>query len=56
MNYICMEIIKILVCLHAKQNMLSRVHNIGREGECLTPYTCFKRTASSTESTPPGIN
>ena len=32
-----------------------RVHNINREGECLTAYTCFKHTASSTESTPPGV-
>ena len=36
--------------------LLSRVHNISREGECLTAYTCFKRTASSTKSTPPGVN
>ena len=29
---------------------------ISRKGECLTAYTCFKHTASSTESTPPGVN
>ena len=37
-------------------HMIPRVHNISREGECLTAYTCFKRTALSTESTPPGVN
>ena len=36
--------------------ILPRVHNISREGECLTAYTCFKRTALSTESTPSGVN
>ena len=36
--------------------IIPRVHNISREGECLTAYTCFKRTASSTKSTPPGVN
>ena len=51
----------ILVCmyvysLHIHLYMLTRVHNISREGECLTAYTCFKRTASSTESTPSGEN
>ena len=35
---------------------ISRVHNISREGECLTAYTCFKRSASSTKSTPSGVN
>ena len=34
----------------------SRVHNISREGECLTVHTCFKQTALSTESPPPGVN
>ena len=43
----------ILMCYRL---LTSRVHNISREGECLTAYTCFKRTASSTKSTPPGVN
>ena len=34
----------------------ARVHNISREEECLTAYTCFKCATSSTESTPPGVN
>ena len=29
---------------------------ISRERVCLTAYTCFKLTASSTKSTPPGVN
>ena len=36
--------------------VLPRVHNISREGECLTAYTYFKCNASSTESTPLGVN
>ena len=36
--------------------IISRVHNISREGEFLTAYTCFKCTLSSTESTPPSVN
>ena len=51
---------KIRVCIfiitHSYIMIISRVHNIYREGECLTAYTCFKHTASSTESTPPGVN
>ena len=42
--------------LHIHLYTLTRVHNISREGECLTAYTCFKRTVSSTESIPPGVN
>ena len=41
---------------HYMVSMKPRVHNISREGECLTAHTCLKRTASSTESTPPGVN
>ena len=33
----------------------SRVHN-SREGECLTAFTCFKRTALRTESIPLRVN
>ena len=29
---------------------------MSREGECLTAYTCFKRTVLSIESTPSGVN
>ena len=36
--------------------IIPRVHNISKERECLTAYTCFKHTASSTESTPSGVN
>ena len=36
--------------------LIPRVDNIGREGERLTAYTCFKHTASSTKSTLPGVN
>ena len=33
-----------------------RVHNISREGECLTAYTGVKRTVLSTKLSPPGVN
>ena len=36
--------------------ILPRAHNISKEREYLTAYTCFKRTASSTESTPSDVN
>ena len=50
--------IYVLPRVHNREGLLAlpRVHNVSREGECLTAYTCFKRTASSTESTPSGVN
>ena len=40
---------------HITGYLYTRVHNISIEGGCLTAYTYFKRTVSSTESAFPDV-